>query len=154
MPDIQDVERIQFKMQRIRRHMDEDVNRLQADAAQLMDWKYYILRHPVASLAGVVAVGYLLVPKPRKATETKVYLDPDVSREALADNGKIEIDQREEVAQQSILTTLATLAVSTLAKSAVSYAGQQIRSSFLQDFLQPAQETAARRHHDSRREVD
>ncbi|WP_437225323.1 hypothetical protein SH661x_004014 [Planctomicrobium sp. SH661] len=142
MPDIDEVERIQFKMQRIRRHMDDDVNRIQAEAAQLMDWKYYIRRHPIASLAAISAAGFMLVPKSQPPVEKKVYLDPDVSREIVRNTGQVQLHQPEQTVKQGLLFSLGAIALNTLVKAGVAYAGQQMRQTLMKDFT-PVDKTPA-----------
>jgi len=138
MVDIQEVERIQFKMQRIRRHMDEDMDRLQADAAQLMDWKYYLQRYPIASIAAISAAGFLMVPRSRPAPVNRVYLDPETSRE-IAENTEtlhVEDEQNHDTpgAEKGIVMTLAALAANTLVKAGMAYVTQQLRQTWLGDF--------------------
>lgn len=131
MPDVQEYERIQFKMQRIRRHLDDDVDRIHADAAQLMDWKYYITRNPIVSLAAVSAAGFLLVPRARPAPENKVYLDPETSREVALKAGPVQVEQQTAGAEQGMLMTLGALAVNTLVKAGINYATEQVRQTWL-----------------------
>jgi len=142
MADIQEVERLQFKMQRIRRHMDEDVDRLQADAAQLMDWKYYVRRHPLATMAAISAAGYFLIPTPSPPAENRVYLDPDTSREVAERVEKLHRDDEpltnlQETRQQGLLLTVGAMAINALLKAGMNYASQQLRATWLQEFQSP-----------------
>jgi len=135
MMDLQEIERIQFKMQRIRRHMNDDVDRLQADAAQLMDWKYYVRRHPIASMAAVAAAGYFLIPSATPPAENRVYLDPDVSREFTEKTENVSrTEVRAEQAGQGLLLSLGAMAGNALIKAGLNYLSQQLRETWLKDF--------------------
>jgi len=143
MVDIQEVERIQFKMQRIRRHMDEDVDRLQADAAQLMDWKYYLQRYPIVSVAAISAAGFLVVPRSRPAPVNRVYLDPETSREIAEATETLHVENDQSMntqgAEKGIIMTLGALAANTLVKAGMAYITQQLRQTWLSDFKPAAQ---------------
>lgn len=146
MLDQQDIERIQFKMKRIRGNLDDDLQRIQEDASQLMDWKYYLRRHPIASVAAAAAAGFMLIPRSKPPAETKVYLDPDVSREVAAGMNQVRTDDSEPQARTGVLVALGTLALNTLVKFGVNYASQQVRNAFLSDFqtVKPEQKEGAR----------
>jgi len=139
MVDAQEIERIQFKMQRIRRHMNDDVDRIQEDAARLMDWKYYLERHPIVSIAAVAAAGYFLVPAGRPVEEKKVYLDPDVSRELASQTEKLHvgIEETPPVMKKGVIVSLGALVLNTVVKAGMAYAGQQLRATLVQDFSTP-----------------
>jgi hypothetical protein len=146
MLDQQDIERIQFKMKRIRGHLDDDLQRIQEDASQLMDWKYYLRRHPFASVAAVAAAGFMLIPRSKPPAETRVYLDPDVSREVTAGVHEVRIEEGEPQVKQGMMMALGTLALNTLIKVGMNYATQQVRNAFLGDF-----QTVKRDHHQEAR---
>ncbi|WP_437186932.1 hypothetical protein SH668x_000303 [Planctomicrobium sp. SH668] len=134
MVDQEEIERIRFRMRRVRRHLNDDVERLHSDTAQLFDWKYYVARHPVASIGAIVALGYMLVPSKSKATEEKVYLDPDVSRAYLEHAPEPVVESTEQKATQGIFLSLGAFALNALVKAGLNYASQQVRSTFLNDF--------------------
>lgn len=146
MVDMQEVERLQFKMQRIRRHLDEDVDRLQADAAQLMDWKYYIRRHPLASMAVASVAGYFLVPSSSPSVENKVFLDPEVSREIAEQfeqrQGGEQFAAAQEAPKQGLMMTLGAVAVNALLKVGMNYVSQQLRETWKQEFQAPSRPRA------------
>jgi hypothetical protein len=146
MLDQQDIERIQFKMKRIRGHLDDDLQRIQEDASQLMDWKYYLRRHPFASVAAVAAAGFMLIPRSKPPAETRVYLDPDVSREVTAGVHEVRVEEGEPQVKQGMMMALGTLALNTLIKVGMNYATQQVRNAFLGDF-----QTVKRDHHQEAR---
>lgn len=146
MLDQQDIERIQFKMKRIRGHLDDDLQRIQEDASQLMDWKYYLRRHPFASVAAVAAAGFMLIPRSKPPAETRVYLDPDVSREVTAGVHEVRVEEGEPQVKQGMMMALGTLVLNTLIKVGMNYATQQVRNAFLGDF-----QTVKRDHHQEAR---
>jgi hypothetical protein len=59
-------EELQRQMARLRSEAREDVENVIDRAEELIDWRYYVRRHPWACLAAGVAVGYLLVPPRRQ----------------------------------------------------------------------------------------
>ncbi|SFI76678.1 hypothetical protein [Planctomicrobium piriforme] len=134
MTETEEAERLQMRMQRIRRRMDSDVVDLMSDAQQLLDWKYYIRRHPVACVAAIAAAGFFLVPKARQSVEKKVYLDPQVSREVALNSDKLHVEQAEEVAKQGLLMSAGALVLNTLVRAGVAYAGQYLRNTMQREF--------------------
>jgi len=125
-------DRLQLRMQRIRRRLDTDVDGILQDAQQLLDWRYYVQRQPLGSLIAMSLLGYLLVPSRREAPVQKVYLDPEVSREYVAQKPPVS-EARQEAAPvgQGIFLSLATLALNTAVRSGITYA-----TSVIQDVLQ------------------
>jgi hypothetical protein len=136
--DIPTVDDIRRQMANIRGRMDDDAEAVRMNALQLMDWKYYIRRHPVASLIAVAAAGYLLVPKP--AQSKKVYLDPEATEKILNDQRSLHVETRAEEkasnagAKGGLLMSLGALALNAALRYGTAYATQRMRQAFLKDF--------------------
>jgi hypothetical protein len=129
MSDSRSAEMLQLRMARIRRRMDADVEGLLSEAQQLLDWTYYIKRHPLACVVTAAALGFLAVPKLRPAVENKVYLDPDVSRELVAQAGEVQVEQPvETAATKGLLFSLGALALNTALRAGMACAAQYFRT--------------------------
>ncbi len=137
MTQTEEAERLQKRMQRIRRRLDTDVDELLTDAQQLLSWKYYLLRHPIASMVGISAITYFLIPTKRPVAVNKVYLDPEASRELMKKTDSVSSEIPEEAAKQGFILSLASLAVNSLIRTGLSYAVQSCKASLLKDYLSP-----------------
>ena len=135
MKESPEVDRIRFRMQRIRQHMDDDVDGLMANAQQLMDWKYHVRRHPMAAIAVAALAGYLLVPKPRAKVEKRVYLDRDGARELASHNDRIILEESEG-ASPSLFKSASIMAANALVRAGLAYMGQQIGKTSAEDPVQ------------------
>lgn len=58
-----DPETLRLRMREIRDELQSDVDGVVDRAGELADWRYYVRKHPWASVAVAAAVGYWLVPK-------------------------------------------------------------------------------------------
>jgi hypothetical protein len=133
------VEEIRRQMASIRGRMDDDAEGVRVNALQLMDWKYYIRRHPVASLAAVAAAGYFLVPKASPLQEKKVYLDPEATRKILNEQGPIQVAAASNTASPTgakggLLMSLGALALNAAIRYGTTYAEQRMRQALRKDF--------------------
>lgn len=132
MTDTQDVERIRYRMQRIRHHMDDDVQGIVANAKQLLDWEYYVQRYPLGSIACVALAGFLLVPRPRRPKLERIYLDEDGVKELSRHGNQINVTTQQAEQSKSFWKSAAVMVASLAARSAVAYASQKLSSRFEQ----------------------
>jgi len=63
MGDDPDVHAIRKQSSKLRKHLERDVDGLRNQAQELMDWKHYVRKYPVATIGAAVVLGYLLVPR-------------------------------------------------------------------------------------------
>ncbi|MFG0267046.1 MAG: hypothetical protein ACF8AM_18130 [Rhodopirellula sp. JB055] len=56
---------IKQRMAEIRTELPYEVDDARVRVRQLTDWKYHMSRHPLPILAGVAAIGFLIVPSKR-----------------------------------------------------------------------------------------
>lgn len=63
MGDDPDVHAIRKQSSKLRRHLERDVDGLRNQAQELLDWKHYVRKYPVATIGAAVVLGYLLVPR-------------------------------------------------------------------------------------------
>jgi hypothetical protein len=135
MSDSRSAEMLQLRMARIRRRMDADVEGLLSEAQQLLDWTYYIKRHPIACVVAAASLGFFAVPKLRPPVEKKVYLDPEVSREIAGQAGPVHVEQPvEETAKKGLLFSLGALALNTALRAGMTYAKQHFRTVWKREF--------------------
>lgn len=125
MPETSEVDRLRFRMERIRHHMDDDMEGLVANAQQLMDWKYYVRRYPLGTMGAVALAGYLLVPKPKPKIEKRVYLDREGARELARNNDRIILEESEG-ASPGMFKSVGILAANALVRAGLAYLGQQL----------------------------
>ncbi|WP_047813670.1 hypothetical protein [Rhodopirellula islandica] len=57
---------IKQRMAEIRTELPYEVDDARVRVRQLTDWKYHMSRHPLPILAGVAALGFLIVPNRRR----------------------------------------------------------------------------------------
>jgi hypothetical protein len=62
-----EIEDIQQKMAQIRRELHQDVREVVAGAEAATDWRRYVRAYPWAAVGITAAVGYLVVPRARRA---------------------------------------------------------------------------------------
>lgn len=63
MGDDSDVHSLRKQSSKLRKHLERDVDGLRNQAQELMDWKHYVRKYPVATIGAAVVLGYLLVPR-------------------------------------------------------------------------------------------
>lgn len=63
MGDDPDVHALRKQSSKLRKHLERDVDGLRNQAQELMDWKHYVRKYPVATIGAAVVLGYLLVPR-------------------------------------------------------------------------------------------
>lgn len=63
MGDDSDVHALRKQSSKLRKHLERDVDGLRNQAQELMDWKHYVRKYPVATIGAAVVLGYLLVPR-------------------------------------------------------------------------------------------
>ncbi|HWL08570.1 MAG TPA: hypothetical protein VNQ76_09205 [Planctomicrobium sp.] len=136
-------ERLQLRMQRIRRRLDVDVDDIINDAQQLLDWKYYLRRQPIASVIGLAVVGYFLVPSKKTAPIQKIYLDPGVSRDVVQNAGPIQVSPSDNASSTEaapgagLLLSLGTLALNMAVRTGMNYGIQFVREAFIKEVMKP-----------------
>ncbi|WP_437207157.1 hypothetical protein [Planctomicrobium sp. SH664] len=121
--DPQEVERICYRMQRIRGYLDNDVEGLIAHAQQLTDWRYYLKRYPWAIVSAATALGFLLIP--RRQSLKKIVLDTGAAKELAAINEKLGSGASQ--AKPGLLQSLVMMAATTFLRSGVVYLGEQLK---------------------------
>ncbi len=139
----EEAERLQLRMQRIRRRLDTDVDEILNEAQQLLDWKYYIRRHPIPSMICTAVVGYMLVPSRQPAPVHRAVLDPDASREFLAKSlplteHSVREPETKEAAQTGVILSLGTMALNMAVRSGMNYGMRYLREVLLKDFVSPS----------------
>ncbi len=67
-----DVDEIRRQMALIRREMHTSVSNVVSDVEDAMDWRSVIRNHPYIALGAGLAVGYLVVPRRKKAQVRRV----------------------------------------------------------------------------------
>lgn len=102
------------RMRAVRNEMDEDVVDLMEDAKSLLDWKEYVRRFPLVSLAAAGVVGFVLVPAKRK----KVNLDARAVKKLL-EREKLVVAPSSNVKKSSLGTTIALAVLGPMLRSAV-----------------------------------
>lgn len=55
-------QKIERKMRKVRREIEQDAGQLVASTRELTDWRRYVRAHPWLCLGGAAALGMLLVP--------------------------------------------------------------------------------------------
>lgn len=118
----QDAEDIRRQMARIRRELDEDVESVVEQARELADWRNFVKRHPLLTVAGAVAIGFLVVPNRLNV------MSPDSrTLEKLAKRNRLVVKPKAEVRRQSgIVAPLFTFVATALLRSGVAMAGERL----------------------------
>lgn len=115
-------EEVQREMSAIRRQMDDDWRGVVENARELSDWKHYVRAYPWASFGVAAAIGFMIVPQRLKVMSP----DADTLVKLAKDNRLIVSQDREAHAQPSLLKAALTLITSSMLRSGVALAGQQI----------------------------
>lgn len=129
---------IQQRMSDIRAEMNEDVVVLVESARSLLDWKGYVVAHPLLTLGAASAAGYLLVPKRKfKAAEK-----PDIER--LMDGKRVVVAHPEQVQpKKSFLGGAVTALAGIALRTAVAKTTQHFQDSFSANMSRQANDPRA-----------
>ncbi|MCA8996051.1 MAG: hypothetical protein KDA80_03680 [Planctomycetaceae bacterium] len=126
MSETTEAERIQYRMNRIRRHLSGEVDGVVGSAEQLLDWRYYVERNPFACVAVSAIAGFFLVPGPRAPVERRIYLDADAARELAKNRREDIVVHHEEGASPGLLKSVALMASNALVRAAIAQFGQVV----------------------------
>jgi len=69
---VSDVDDLRRQMALIRREMHTNVSNVVSDVEEAMDWRSVIRNHPYIALGAGLAVGYLVVPRRKKAARKAI----------------------------------------------------------------------------------
>jgi hypothetical protein len=108
-------------MQNVRTHVDQDLTAIKTSVRTLLDWKYYVRKHPIACLGGAALLGILLAPRakrPATGRADKSSLAPSEGAEALDSGPTI----------GNVLRSLALSAGPPLVRIGLDLAAQHLQS--------------------------
>jgi hypothetical protein len=110
---------IREEMAALRRDLDIVVEEASATARQWSDWRHYIRRFPWASMAAMVAVGYMVVPN------RKQIISPSAEELAeLAKRSNLYIGQEpKQQSVESLTSKLVNLLAMATTRAALAYVG-------------------------------
>jgi len=118
-PDIE-ADQLRQRMRAIRRELGADVEDLVGHAERLMDWRYYVQRHPWVSMGIAAFVGYFMVPGRLVAFPTD-----DSALSKLAERIPVTVQPPEEK-KPGLISSLLSLGLNTAGRAALAFAGQQV----------------------------
>jgi hypothetical protein len=117
------VDAIRARMARIRSRASGKADQLGEEIPRFFDWKNYVRAFPWWTLAGGLAVGYLVVPR-------RLYVDqPDPKTiAALAKKNRLVVapDRKEYTRSPSLIDTAFNLVANSVLRAGVAYAGQEL----------------------------
>jgi hypothetical protein len=118
-----EAEAIQRRMAEIRRELHENVREVVASAEAVTDWRRYIRMYPWVALVAAAAVGYVLVPRRRKAVPVTLATESDVAkvRETAGEAAETVKKERKKGLLAAGLGLLAPVAARAIQGYAVSY---------------------------------
>ena len=125
MNDTQDdPQLIQRRMASIRRELDEEVDTVVQQARELADWRNFVKTYPWLTMAGAVALGYLVVPQRLNV------MSPDAATlEKLAKQNKLVVEPQPRAQKQGGLAgTVFSLVAGLAAKTLMNTATQQLNA--------------------------
>jgi hypothetical protein len=115
-------EQIQAEMQRVRTEMRADMKEMVAGARDLTDWRHYVRSAPWLTLGAAAAVGYMLVPSRTVIVRPAAQ---DLLELAKAQKLVVNVDSK-ATKKQTLLGTLAGMAVGAIVQGGLAIATQQI----------------------------
>ncbi|WP_168565586.1 hypothetical protein [Crateriforma spongiae] len=118
-------EAIKRRMREIRTELPYDVDNARHQVQQLTDWRYYVRRFPVLTLATTAAVAYALVPRRKDASS------PGTHHVAAARHHRASPSDSPPVPKKSILGGLAGAIGAIAMRQATRFAASQLESAFL-----------------------
>lgn len=117
-----DAREIQARMDELRRGMRVEVSEVSQRAKQVVDWRYYVRRFPLATAGAAVLAGYLLVPASKQIVRPS-----DEQLERLAHAGRLHLYASSRDAKQRTATSRALLMLGTMAaRAAMAYVGKRV----------------------------
>ena len=122
MTDNADSQDIQQQMARIRRELDEDVDKVVEQTKELVDWRNFVGSHPWLTIGAAAALGYVIVPSRLNV------ISPDAATLAtLAKQNKLVVKPKSDVRKQAgIVAPVVSFAAAAALRSLVAMAGQQV----------------------------
>lgn len=109
------------QMRAIRRELGQDVEEIVEHAERLMDWRYYVQRHPWASVGVAIALGYFVMPR------RSLVLPTDESTLArLAQRIPVTVQAPVPPKRSSLFRVLLTMGTSLAMRAALSYLSQRV----------------------------
>jgi len=120
-PDLsQNADHLRGQMRSIRRDLGDDVEVLVENAERLLDWRYYVQRHPWAAVGVAAVLGYFIVPRrivtlptdERSMTQLAERIAPAIAPP--------------QPKQPGLLSGLVSLASGVLLRAALGYATQHV----------------------------
>ncbi|TWT68944.1 hypothetical protein [Crateriforma conspicua] len=118
-------EAIKRRMREIRTELPYDVDNARHQVQQLTDWRYYVRRFPVLTLATTAAVAYALVPRRKDASPSGTH------HVATARNHHEPSSQSPNVPKKSILGGMAGAVGAIAMRQATRFAASKLESAFL-----------------------
>jgi hypothetical protein len=121
---------LRARMHRVRHRLDDEVAGLRDNAQRLMDWKYYVRRHPWLTLGAAAVAGYLAIPKPANGA-TKVYLDAETARRLVEQPERVVFESAPppvSTAATGVLASVGTMALNILVRTGMNLLAEQWRA--------------------------
>jgi hypothetical protein len=117
-----DADEIRRKMAQIRRELHQDVREVVASAEAVTDWRRYLRRYPWVTVGAAFAVGYLIVPKRKRALAIDVATQFEPARLYAAGEDVRPVVTREEPPRKSLLVSAFGVVAPIAWRLAQSYA--------------------------------
>jgi hypothetical protein len=140
-----EVEELQRRMAEIRRDLHESVRDVVATAEAVTDWRRYIRMYPWVALGAAAAVGYVVVPKRKKAVPVTIATESDMVKLQKAAGGAAETVKKNP--KKSLLAAglglLAPVAVRAIQGYAVGYLESWIAQMQVQQAAQGARASSS-----------
>lgn len=111
-----DSQRIRARMQRLRRRMDGDVQEIVENTQRLLDWKDYVRRFPLTTLATGAAIGFFFAPGRKVVPSVKL---AEESVKELVEQSGLAAKKQEESHVSPLMTGIVS-AVSGVALSTLT----------------------------------
>ena len=116
-----EAEAIRAEMSQIRCDLNEDVEDLVEHAREMADWRYYVRAYPLASVAAVAALGYLVVPKKPQIISPDAKTLAELARK----NQLVVVDRPKAEKRRTLSGSLFSLVASLAMRGLMAYVGQQ-----------------------------
>ncbi len=116
-----DAEAVRRRMEQLRAELGHNVHETIQTARTMLDWRYYVRKHPWACMVAAAASGFLIVPRARQFVQP----DPDALVELAKAHRLVVASPPAAVARGGLGGTILNMAINAFARGTVNYLAQR-----------------------------